>query len=153
MPQPAVTGEAASRSVQTPAELVTLLRNDARFRFFQVLGHGDHFVEVGLSDGSVVLAWPDLWNDRANLAPHLVRARSGYSPLVLLGSDADFAARSIDLLRDEGDLSAEILPLGPERLVLLIRNYRELCRLRREAAEGELLADRYRYELDELNVI
>src|SRR5688572_24622274 len=99
MAQPAVTGEAAPppRSVRTPAELVALVREDARFCFFQVLGHGDQFVEIGLSDGSVVMVWPSLWQDRAELAPHLVRARSGYSPLVLLGSDEDFASGAVDL--------------------------------------------------------
>ena len=155
MAEPAITGDAGPppTPIGSPAELVQLLRSDARFRFFQVLGEGEHFVEVGVTDGGVVLAWPDLWKNRAALAPHLVRARSGYTPIVILGTDAEFAAHSVDLLREEGDLFAVTLPLGIERLALLVHHYRSVCRLRRDAAEGELQSDRYRYERAELNDI
>jgi HD-GYP domain-containing protein (c-di-GMP phosphodiesterase class II) len=114
---------------------------------------GGGFIELDIGAGSVVLAWPEIWRDRARLGPHLTRARAGYSPLVLMGTDDDFAAGAIEHLRDEGDLAACALPVGPERLILLLRNYRELCRLRREAAEGELQADRYQFEIDELTSI
>jgi len=137
----------------TPDEVVAIVKSDARFRPYAVTTTGAGFVEIGLPEGGVVLAWPELWRDRERLAPHLVRARSGYSPLLLLGNDADFAAHHVDTLREEGDLDAEPLPLGRERLALKLHHYRELCRLRRDAAEGELLSDRYRYELDELNAI
>ncbi|MBI4509838.1 MAG: GAF domain-containing protein [Deltaproteobacteria bacterium] len=155
MVQPVVTQEGASSPVlvRTLDDLVTILGSDPRFDQYPIRARGDGFVEVALPDGCLVMAWPDLWRDRSRLNPHLTRARAGYLPLVLLGTDAEFAALFADELRNEGEMSAQALPMGRERLAILLRNYREICRMRRESAEGELLADRYRYELDEFNAI
>jgi HD-GYP domain-containing protein (c-di-GMP phosphodiesterase class II) len=153
------SGETAARPkhpeppIRTRDELVHVVLEDARFRSYGVRAQGDGFVEVSLGDGGVVFAFPELWHERQRLAPHLTRARSGYLSLVLLGDDVHFAEAALDALRDQGDIALIDLPLGRERLAVLLRNYRELCRLKREAAEGELLSERYRYELDELNAI
>src|SRR5688500_12158032 len=94
------TGSAAVL-VATPDELVALIEGDARFHDYIVKSRGPAFVEVGLAVGSLVFAWPELWQDASAAAPHLARARSGYSPMILLGDDRDFAAHSADALREQ----------------------------------------------------
>jgi HD-GYP domain-containing protein (c-di-GMP phosphodiesterase class II) len=137
-------------AVVTVDDLVLALGSDARLARHPVKARGQGWVEVELPVGSAVIAWPELWLDREKLAPHLTRARSGYTPLVLLGTDREFDTHRVDTLRQQGELAVLTLPLGIPRLAVVLRNYGELCRLRRGAAEGELLADRYQYELDEL---
>ncbi len=141
--------------LESQAQVEQALASDARFRGYPVKTREDGWIELSVSDGAIVLAFPELWRDRARFAPHLTRSRSGYVSLVLLGTDADFSGTEggLDLLRDDGDVNALSLPTGVERLLLIVRNLREHLRLRREAAEGELLSERYRYELDELNAI
>jgi HD-GYP domain-containing protein (c-di-GMP phosphodiesterase class II) len=139
--------------LRTPDEMAEAVVGDNRFFDYTVKSRGAGFVEIGFGGGSVAFAWPELWQDAARVAAHLTRARSGYSPLVLLGDDASFAAHAADTLRNQADLSVQPIPIGRERLAILLRNYRELCHTRRDAAEGELLADRYQYEIDEINAI
>jgi HD-GYP domain-containing protein (c-di-GMP phosphodiesterase class II) len=142
-----------SDAINTPEQLADTIVGDTRFFDYTVRSRGQGFVEVGFGGGSVCFAWPDLWQDAGRVAAHLTRARSGYSPLVILGDDTAFAAHAADTLRNQADLSAQPIPLGRERLGILLRNYRELCHTRRDAAEGELLADRYQFEIDEINAI
>ena len=139
--------------IASVGELTRTLAEDPRFRSYP-LHHADtHWVEITLPDGGVVIAFPGLWQDRAHLEPHLTRSRSGYLTLMLAGTDDEFAAGGLDLIRDQGDVTAIALPLSPERLLVALRNAREHLHLRKEAASGELLSERYRYELDELNAI
>lgn len=140
-------------AVSRPDELVRALESEPRLAALAIRMHGPACVEASFAEGSIVFAWPALWRDRGALEPHLLRSRAGYAPLVLLGSDAEFAAAQADRLRDDAFIVLETLPLGLERLRTLFRNLREECRFRREAAAGELLADRYRYEIDEINAI
>jgi HD-GYP domain-containing protein (c-di-GMP phosphodiesterase class II) len=144
-------------SIRTPEEAADALGTDPRFAGFQVrslsVTVGDRYVEIDLANGDLTLAWPDLWQDRAKLASHLLRARSGYSPLLLLGTDDEFESFGTDSLRDQGDVTLVGLPIGRERLAVLLRNHREMCRLRRTAAEGEIETDRYQYEIEELSTI
>jgi HD-GYP domain-containing protein (c-di-GMP phosphodiesterase class II) len=145
---------AGPAAIGTTEDLLRAIESDPDFRAYTVRTQGPGFVEIALETrAGAVLCWPEVWRDRSRLAPHLLRARCGYIPLVLLGSDDEFAAHSAALLRQEGDLALHVLPLGRDRLRILLANYQELCRLRREAAEGDLLSDRYRYELDELCAI
>jgi HD-GYP domain-containing protein (c-di-GMP phosphodiesterase class II) len=157
MGRPAVPPETVApgppSAIRTIDDLAAALAADARLHAFSIRSRGEGYVEIALPHGGVVLAWPELWGDQARLAPHLVRARSGYFPLVLLGSDEELAARGGDALVEQGDVDAHVLPLGRERLTILLRNARQLCDLRHEAAEGAIRTDRYRYELDELNEI
>ncbi len=143
----------AEPPIRTCEELYRVVQDDPRFKSYGLRAQGQAFVEISLGEGGVVFALPELWQDRAGLAPHLTRARSGYMSIVLLGSDAQFEGAAASALRDQGDIALIPLPLGRERLGVLLRNYRELCRLKREAAEGEMLSERYRFELDELNAI
>jgi HD-GYP domain-containing protein (c-di-GMP phosphodiesterase class II) len=153
--EPARVGDrgGTATAMRTHEEVAHAISSDLRFAPYGVRAAGGGFIELDIGSGTIVLAWPELWRDRTKLAPHLTRARAGYSPLVLMGTDDDFAAGAIEALRDEGDIAACSLPVGCERLIVLLRNYKELCRLRREAAEGELQADRYQFEIDELTAI
>src|SRR5262249_21764584 len=87
------------------------------------------------------------------LAPHLRRSRGGYAPLVLLGENGLFHERHAERLSGDGEISLEPLPVGPARYAVLLAHHDGLLRLRRAAAEGELLAERYQFEIDNLNAI
>ena len=91
--------------------------------------------------------------DAGRVTAHLRRSRAGYTALVLLGTDEEFARGRASSLAREGRIWLQLLPLGLERLLTLVHQFRQLHHLEREAAEGELLADRYQTELDELNEI
>jgi HD-GYP domain-containing protein (c-di-GMP phosphodiesterase class II) len=139
--------------IRTPDELALVVEGDARFHDYTLKSRGEGFVEVGFGIGGVVFAWPELWRDGQRFASHLTRARSGYSPLVLLGDDETFLEIRGVIAREQADIALQPMPVGIDRAMILLRNYRELCRTRREAAEGELLADRYQHEIDEINAI
>ena len=146
------TGETVPLAA-TPDEVAALLSKSPRGAAYTIVERGATWLELRHEGGAVVLTWPALWGDRAALAPHLMRARTGYAPLVLLGSDGELQQHGAADLEDELDVAVELLPLSDVRLHLLLARARGVARLRRDAAEGELLADRYRYELDELNAI
>ena len=137
-------------AIVSPDDLARALAEDPRLARYRLRARGSGWIEVDLPVGSAVFAWPDVWQDQAVLGPHLTRARSGYTPLLLLGNDRVFATNKVDELREQGELAVLDLPVGIPRLAVVLRNYGELCRLRKSAAEGELLAERYQYELDEL---
>src|SRR5262245_20631789 len=117
-------------------QLTGVLAEDPRFRSYAVHTVETHWVEISLPDGGVVIAFPGLWTDRERLAPHLVRSRSGYLTLMLAGTDEDFTVSGLDVIRDEGDVTAIALPLSAERLLVALRNAREHLHLRKEAAAG-----------------
>src|SRR5262245_20555228 len=121
MVQPAVPGGGAAPPASTPAELTALLRGDPSLAELRVIGEGEDHVELALPDGGFVLVWPTLWTDRARLQTHLVRARSGYLPILLLGTDEEFARHDVSSLCNEGDVSATPLPIGRERVRMAIR--------------------------------
>jgi HD-GYP domain-containing protein (c-di-GMP phosphodiesterase class II) len=114
-------------------------------------GHG--WVEIGLRCGSVTIAFPDLWRNETAIAAHLRRSRSGYCPLVLLGTDELFAETQAERLTDLGEVALEVLPLGLPRLGALLNRQDDLLRLRRYTAEGDLISDRYQEEIDSLTAI
>src|SRR5690349_12954779 len=143
----------AVQHIGSIGDLLRALAEDPRFKSYPVRTQDGSYVEIALPDGGLVIAFPSLWTDRDKLQPHLTRSRSGYLTLMLAGSDAEFAAGGLDVIRDEGDVTAIALPISHERLFVALRNAREHLHLRKEAAAGELLSERYRYELDELNAI
>jgi HD-GYP domain-containing protein (c-di-GMP phosphodiesterase class II) len=144
---------AAGGAIRTLEELIEVLRSDPRFAHYAVSHAEKGWVEVRVPDGVVELVFPELWTDRRRIEPHLTRSRSGYVSLVLVGTDEEFEQGALSLLRDDGDITALSRPIGRERLMVLLRNLREHLRMRREAAEGELTKERYRFELDEINAI
>jgi HD-GYP domain-containing protein (c-di-GMP phosphodiesterase class II) len=142
-----------AEAISTIGDLERALADDPRFRSYTVTHADAQHVELALPDGGLVIAFPGLWQDREHLQPHLTRSRSGYLTLMLAGTDAEFASGGLDLIRDEGDVTAIGLPVSHERLLVALRNAREHLHLRKEAAAGELMSERYRHELDELNAI
>jgi HD-GYP domain-containing protein (c-di-GMP phosphodiesterase class II) len=114
---------------------------------------GNGWVEVGLGFGSVTLALPEVWLDPRALAPHLRRSRSGYAPLVLLGAEDLFAEHHAERLRADGEIALETLPVSLARFAVILQQHDGLLALRRAAAEGELAAERYQFEIDSLNAI
>ncbi len=139
--------------IDSPRELVEAIAGDNRLRGYDLRSSGPGYVEVGFVTGSTVFTWPQLWRDGGQIDPHLRRARAGYAPVVLLGTDDDFREGRADALLEDGEVSALTLPVGIERLVIHLHNLWELCRLRRTAADGEMLSDRYQSEIDEINAI
>src|SRR5262245_52380223 len=109
-------GASSVQQIGSIADLVRALGEDARFKSYPVRTHDGGYLEIALPDGGLVIAFPQLWNDREKLQPHLTRSRSGYLTLMLAGSDAEFAAGGLDLIRDEGDVTAIALPISHERL-------------------------------------
>jgi HD-GYP domain-containing protein (c-di-GMP phosphodiesterase class II) len=144
---------AATVALHDESELVHVLEHEPRFSAYKISARDMGWVELAMPDGAAVLVFPELWTDPRRLEPHLLRSRSGYLSLVLLGSDEEFERIDLARLRDDGDILAITLPVGPARLEVLLRNLREHLHLRKDAAEGELTKERYRYELDELNAI
>ena len=154
-PNPEPIPSRVAEPLERPDQVVTFVTSDrvSGVGEFAILASGEAWVEVGLGFGRTVLAWPSLWKDAARLEPHLRRSRCGYVPLVLLGDDPSFTERGLERLRDEGEISLETLPLSEARLVVILANERETLRLRKIAAEGVLLTERYQFEVDELSAI
>src|SRR5687768_12159393 len=73
----------------TLAELTAAFADEPRLADWTLGGKGDGFLELQRGNAALVLVWPALWRDRAALAPHLVRARTGRFALVLVGSAND----------------------------------------------------------------
>src|SRR5262249_54949013 len=117
---------------------------------FRTRSTGPGWVEISLSFGTLTLAFPEAWSDEPTRRPHLRRARSGYTPLVLLGDEALFAERFAERLLDQGEITLEVLPLGVQRLASILQRHDATLQLRRHAAEGELIADRFQEEIDSL---
>ena len=138
---------------QSTDDLCDTLASDRLQRRFPLRSRGSGWVEVGLSFGSLVFALPEVWLDGHALVPHLRRSRGGYAPLILLGDEALFLERHAERMLSDGEIALEPLPLGPVRLAVLLAQHDGLLRLRRSAAEGELLAERYQFEIDNLNAI
>jgi HD-GYP domain-containing protein (c-di-GMP phosphodiesterase class II) len=120
---------------------------------FPLRATGDGWVEVGLGWGSVTLLLPDVWLEAARLEPHLRRSRGGYAPLVFLGDDATLSAHRDVRTRADGEIALEVLPLTVTRLTALLQRHDAALRLRRAAAEEEMVSDRYQLEIDSLNAI
>ena len=100
-----VAGSAASSQVSTAAELVAALGVERLLGGWKVRAEGPGWLELevsGLARGRgpviSVLVWPEVWRERASLAPHLMRARSGAYGLMLVGRDDEFAAVAIEEL-------------------------------------------------------
>ncbi|HVV83270.1 MAG TPA: HD domain-containing phosphohydrolase [Kofleriaceae bacterium] len=86
---------------------------------------------------TVVLAWPAVWRDKAAVAPHLARARSGGYPLVLVGADDDLVAGGALELAAGADVTELVAPAPVERLALALRARAEATALRQVAAALE----------------
>src|SRR2546423_9312677 len=97
-------GRLASMEVASPDDLVGAVARDRRMSGYRVRRQGDGWIELEVVAQRsrmpvlLVLAWPEVWKDAAQLKPHLVRARSGNYGLMLVGTDAEFEAAQLDAL-------------------------------------------------------
>ncbi len=142
--------------VGTPDDLVHAVARDRRMTGYRVRRQGDGWIELEVvaqrARGPVllVLAWPDVWRDAAQLEPHLVRARSGNYGLILVGSDAELEERGLDVTQADADLTAIGTPMSMVRMLLLLKNRAEAIAMRMQAATVELELERQRHENDML---
>jgi len=142
-----------------PDDLVRAVSRDRRMMGYRVRRQGDGWIELEVVAGRartpvlLVLAWPEVWKDPAQLAPHLVRARSGNYSLLLLGTDAELEEARLDLPADapgDADVTAVVSPVGMTRLLLTLRARAEAIAQRMACATLELELERSRHENDML---
>jgi HD-GYP domain-containing protein (c-di-GMP phosphodiesterase class II) len=135
--------------LESRAELLSALQNDPRFSDWSVRGEGPGWLELARGPVHLVLAWPEVWRDRALVAPHLTRARSGNYGLLLVGTAEELSAGDVDALADG---ALRVIPLavpaaaGP--LALSLRAIADAERRALERAEVELALERAQYETD-----
>ena len=98
----------------------------------------------------IVLAWPQVWRDRAALEPHLRRARSGNYALTLIGNEAEIASVEATPPTDPADITTLVTPISSARLLRAIRERADTAALRLGSATMELELDRARRENDML---
>jgi HD-GYP domain-containing protein (c-di-GMP phosphodiesterase class II) len=142
--------------VASPDDLVSAVARDRRMAGFRVRRQGDGWIELEITaqrtriSALLVLAWPTVWLDAAQLRPHLVRARSGNYGLILVGTDAEIEAARLDTFPADTDLIAAVGPIGISRLLLLLRSRAEAITQRMACAAIELELERARHENDML---
>jgi len=136
--------------VGTPDDLVTAVSRDKRMAGYRVRRQGDGWIELEVQSQRakipvmLVLAWPDVWKDNVQLAPHLTRARSGNYGLIVVGSDAELDDARLDAL--DADLTALPSPISMVSLLLSLRMRAEAIAMRMQAATIELEHERSRHE-------
>jgi HD-GYP domain-containing protein (c-di-GMP phosphodiesterase class II) len=142
--------------VAGPDDLVNAVARDRRMSGYRVRRQGDGWIELEViaqrsrSPVLLVLAWPDVWNDEAQLEPHLVRARSGNYGLILVGGELDADDRRFETVASDADVTAIAAPMAMARLLLLLRSRSEAVAMRMQAAAIELELERSRHENDML---
>jgi HD-GYP domain-containing protein (c-di-GMP phosphodiesterase class II) len=145
--------------VASPDDLVGAVSRDRRMAAYRVRRQGDGWIELEVVAQRaripvlLVLAWPSVWTDAAELRPHLIRARSGNYGLILVGTDAEIEEARLDTISADTDLIAAVAPIGIARLLLLLRARAEAIAQRLAAATLELEIERSRHENDMLNSI
>jgi HD-GYP domain-containing protein (c-di-GMP phosphodiesterase class II) len=138
--------------VASPDDLVGAVAHDRRMGGYRVRRQGDRWIELEVVAQRarmpvlLVLAWPEVWKDPAQLHPHLVRARSGNYGLILVGTDAELEAAQLDTVPADAELTAVVAPLGMTRLLLTLRGRAAAIVQRLACAELELDLERSRHE-------
>jgi HD-GYP domain-containing protein (c-di-GMP phosphodiesterase class II) len=138
--------------VGSPDDLVGAVARDRRMSGYRVRRQGDGWIELEVVAQRarmpvlLVVAWPEVWKDPAQLRPHLVRARSGNYGLILLGSDPEFEAAQLDTMPADTDLTAAVAPLGMTRLLLTLRGRADAIVQRMMGASIDLELERSRHE-------
>ena len=135
--------------LETRDQLVSAIRNDPRFGAWNVREEGTGWAELVRAPVVLVLAWPELWRDRAQLEPHLTRARSGNYTLLLVGTAEELADGRVEELADGAmHLTPLMVPIPPGALALSLVSLAEASRRVLERAEVELALERAMYEKD-----
>ncbi|MEP6866778.1 MAG: GAF domain-containing protein, partial [Deltaproteobacteria bacterium] len=136
--------------VGSPDDLVTAVSRDKRMSGYRVRRQGDGWIELEVQSQRakvpvmLVLAWPDVWKDSAQLAPHLTRARSGNYGLIVVGGDQEIDDAQLDAV--DADLTALVTPVSMVTLLLALRMRAEAIAMRMQAATIELEHERSRHE-------
>jgi HD-GYP domain-containing protein (c-di-GMP phosphodiesterase class II) len=138
--------------VGSPDDLVGAVARDRRMSAYRVRRQGDGWIELEVVAQRarlpvlLVLAWPEVWRDPAQLHPHLVRARSGNYGLIVVGTDEELEAAQLELLPADADLTAAAAPLGMTRLLLTLRGRADAIVQRMTCASIDLELERSRHE-------
>jgi HD-GYP domain-containing protein (c-di-GMP phosphodiesterase class II) len=138
--------------VASPDDLVGAVARDRRMGGYRVRRQGDGWIELEVLAQRarmpvlLVLAWPAVWKDPAQLKPHLVRARSGNYGLIVIGTDPEFEAAQLDAMPADTDLTPVIAPVGMTRLLLTLRGRAEAIVQRMAWASLDLEVERSRHE-------
>ncbi|MEO6772985.1 MAG: HD domain-containing phosphohydrolase [Kofleriaceae bacterium] len=136
--------------VGSPDDLVTAVSRDKRLGGYRVRRQGDGWIELEVQSQRakvpvmLVVAWPEVWKDPAQLAPHLTRARSGNYGLIVVGHDQELDDAHLDAI--DADLTALPSPVSMVMLVLALRARAEAIAMRMQAATVELEHERSRHE-------
>ena len=142
--------------VAGPDDLVSVVSRDRRMAGYKIRRQGEGWIELEVVaqrarlPALLVLAWPTVWLDAEQLAPHLVRARSGNYGLILVGTDAEIEEAKLDSMPSDTDMIAVVAPIGMSRLLLTLRSRAETIVQRMSAAGLELELERSRHENDML---
>ncbi len=135
--------------LETREQLLSALRSDPRFSDWTVRGEGAGYVELARDPVVLVLAWPDLWRDRALVEPHLTRARSGNYTLIVVGTADDLASGRVDELAAAAvRISPLAVPTSSAALALALRSLGDAEQRTFDRAEVELALERAMYEKD-----
>ncbi|HEY0190423.1 MAG TPA: HD domain-containing phosphohydrolase, partial [Kofleriaceae bacterium] len=138
--------------VATPDDLVGAVARDRRMAGYRVRRQGDGWIELEVVAQRsrmpvlLVLAWPNVWTDAAELKPHLVRARSGNYGLILVGSDDELETAHLEAMPGDADLSAVVTPIGMTRLLMTLRGRADAIVQRMACATIDLELERSRHE-------
>src|SRR6476659_1223842 len=98
--------------VVAPDDLVNAVARDRRMVGYRVRRQGDGWIELEVLAQRarlpvlLVVAWPEVWRDAKQLAPHLIRARSGNYGLILVGADQELEDAKLDAAPADSDLTA-----------------------------------------------
>jgi len=142
--------------VASPDDLVNAVARDRRMTGYRIRRQGDGWIELEVLAQRarvpvlLVLAWPLVWNDSKQLAPHLVRARSGNYGLIIVGNDDEIETARLDMMPADADLTAIASPVGMARLLLTLRSRADAIAQRNASAALELELERSRHENDML---
>jgi HD-GYP domain-containing protein (c-di-GMP phosphodiesterase class II) len=136
--------------VGSPDDLVTAVSRDKRMSGYRVRRQGDGWIELEVQSQRakipvmLVLAWPDVWKDSVQLAPHLTRARAGNYGLIVVGRDQEIDDAKLDAI--DADITALASPVSMVTLLLALRMRAEAIAMRMQAATIELEHERSRHE-------
>ena len=135
--------------LETRDELLSAVRSDSRFADWTVREEGPGWAELVRAPVVLVLAWPELWRDRAALEPHLTRARSGNYGLLVVGTAQELADGQVEELADGAvHLTPLVVPIPAGALAVSLGSLADSGRRVLERAEVELALERAMYEKD-----
>jgi len=136
-------------SIETREQVRSVLGGDGRLADWSVGAEGPGFLELARGPVHLVLAWPEVWRDRALVEPHLTRARSGNYSLILVGRGEELAAADIEQLAEDGvRITPLAVPTSQGALALTLGSLADAERRILERAEVELALERAMYEKD-----